>query len=421
MSSTLETPFSPTTNELISEHSFIITIWVATSVCILTGCLRFTIRLTCFRYLFAEDYLMLAALAILISFAAVLQRSISDIYLIQHVENQLAIPGPDFQDRLASGLRGDGTVLILGTIGIWAVKLNFLLFFRRFGRQIRTYMVFWWIAFVIIVASGAVHIGVIPYDCQFGSLNHIVYDCSLTSNVSNIYMRYKASISVDVLSDATIICFPVVIVWKTKINLRQKLVLTAVFFLVGLTIAVTIIRGSIFGGVYKDAGDADAKVIDTSWVIFWLFIEYIVSFIIACIISFRSLWINIIEKSKGREIELSKQRRVIMARQDDKQRGKGLKAKWQRFQDSVVNTLGDLEGTTFEDNSMRIRFQPPSPRLTIDFSQWGNSTSPDVNAGSDTHQNLDAGIDLPERPRTIETDLAELLESGQARHMGVAA
>ena len=71
-------------------------------------------------------------------------------------------------------------------------------------------------------------------------------------------------------------CFPIAILWRAGITLRQKLILSSVFCLVGFTIAVTIIRGSIFGGVYKDVDQVDRRVIDTIWVLFWFVIEYIV-------------------------------------------------------------------------------------------------------------------------------------------------
>lgn len=42
------------------------------------------------------------------------------------------------------------------------------------------------------------------------------------------------------------------------------------------TIAVTIVRGSIFFGVYKSGEDASRKGLDPSWMVFWFFIELIV-------------------------------------------------------------------------------------------------------------------------------------------------
>lgn len=57
-------------------------------------------------------------------------------------------------------------------------------------------------------------------------------------------------------------------------SLGQKLLLTSVFLLVAFNIAVTIVRGSIFGGVYKQVNKNDRQVLDTSWAIFWYYIEF---------------------------------------------------------------------------------------------------------------------------------------------------
>ncbi|KAK7752337.1 hypothetical protein SLS62_005673 [Diatrype stigma] len=193
----------------------------------------------------------IGSMAILISVAAVLQRFLGDIYLMMHVENGQAIPGPDFPVRMAAGLRADGVVLILDTVGIWLIKLNFLVFFYRLGHQIKAYLIAWWISLVVVISCLAVLLGVIPYSCSFGTLEHIVVECASESSVKYIYTAYRVSISIDVLSDA--------ITWKTKINLRQKLILTSVFLLIVFNIAFTIVRGSIFGDLYGTEQNADHK------------------------------------------------------------------------------------------------------------------------------------------------------------------
>lgn len=145
---------------------------------------------------------MIIASAILISIAAVLQCFIGDLYLMIHVQNQLVVPGPDFPDRLVTALRIDGIALMLSMIGIWTIKFNFLLFFRRFGRQIRNYMIVWWVAFALVLCCGIVNIGVIPYGCVFGQLSYLTGYCATQSSVGHIYASYKASVAIDVFSDA---------------------------------------------------------------------------------------------------------------------------------------------------------------------------------------------------------------------------
>lgn len=81
---------------------------------------------------------------------------------------------------------------------------------------------------------------------------------------------------VALLINNIVIVFPILILWNTKIALRQKLVLSSIFSLVVFTVTVTIIRGSIFGDVYKSAEEANHKGLDPSWMVFWFFIELIV-------------------------------------------------------------------------------------------------------------------------------------------------
>ncbi|KAI1080921.1 hypothetical protein F5B20DRAFT_579738 [Whalleya microplaca] len=365
----LGTSLYQTTEELVSESAFRVVLWFGVGLCTTACGIRFGIRFACFRRLLIEDYLMLLALLILIAIASVLQRYVGDIYYMIHVQNQIQLPGPDFEQSLLAGLRADGIVLVTGAIGIYTIKLNFLFFFYRLGHQIKAYRIAWRIALFIILGSAAVNLGVIPYSCSFGNIIQITVDCATESSVSHTYTVYKLTVALDVICDAIIVGFPVAITWRTKMTLRQKFVLTSVFLLVGFTIAVTVVRGSIFGGVYKDVQKADRKVFDTAWVLFWLFIEYIVSLLIACVISFRSLWVNRKQKEKNQLIEIEKQRRIIMARRA----AKPPRSKWQIFHRSVLDTLAELEGTTLErDSSMMIQLEPPSGTMTVDFSRWGN-------------------------------------------------
>ncbi|KAK7995128.1 hypothetical protein PG990_013901 [Apiospora arundinis] len=352
-----------------------IVIWVGTGVCIVVCFLRLSIRLLTFRRLFAEDYLTLFSLTVLVALAAVVQHFLGDIYLVLLVQNQQVVPGQDFPDRLTSAMRGDGAALLLDKTGIWAIKLSFLAFFRRFGAKVRSYMITWWVACGLVVACGAVYFIIFPYSCEFGSFIHITTTCATRENIASIYRKYKANIALDVISDTIIMCFPIFIAWRTKISMRQKLILTAVFLLVGFTIAVTIVRGSIFGGVYKSLEEADGQVINMAWLLFWFIIQYFVSFIIACLISFRSLWMSRKEKASSQRYELEKRQRAAeenSAKANSKNKRRN--SPWSRLQDSVLRTLVDLEGRDLEDDSyLLLKHQPPSGKLAVDFSDWGRA------------------------------------------------
>lgn len=70
--------------------------------------------------------------------------------------------------------------------------------------------------------------------------------------------------------------FPISILWNIKISLRQKFVLSGIFSLVILTIAIAVVRGSAFSGVYKSADEAGRKGLDPSWMAFWFYVELVV-------------------------------------------------------------------------------------------------------------------------------------------------
>ncbi|KAK8078828.1 hypothetical protein PG994_002635 [Apiospora phragmitis] len=185
------------TDLFVSETAFKVVVWLTTAICIVVSILRFTIRFLTFHRLFIEDYFMIFSVLVLVTLAAVLQHFLRYIYLILEAPNEVAFP-----DRLVLDEPGLRTALILNTVGIWAIKLNFLAFFRRFGIQIRSYMVSWWVASFLVVACGAVQVGVIlAIGTEFDNL------ALITENLIYVYNIYKASIVLDIFSDAISMSF----------------------------------------------------------------------------------------------------------------------------------------------------------------------------------------------------------------------
>ncbi|KAK3942849.1 hypothetical protein QBC46DRAFT_423853 [Diplogelasinospora grovesii] len=396
--------------EVISENAFYGVLWLGVGLCAISFCLRSYVRFIYFRMLLVDDYLMLTALILLIAIASVLQVWLQDIYLMIRVQNGLAIPGADFFDRMSSGLRADGIAILLFIIGVWIIKLNFLLFFYRLGHQITQYLIFWWVALVIVVGCGAAGVGVIPYDCMFGDIMHIITQCSSESSVGHIYDVYKASVVVDVCSDAIIICFPIIILWNTRISIKQKLILSSVFCLVSFTIAVTIIRGSIFGGLYKSLDQVDRKVFDTTWVLFWFFIQYIVSFIVACLVSFRSLWARRREQRSRDEFDKQRLADHRSPGQTPSAQSGSLKAKLKKIQDTLLDTFNDFDDETLKSRDEFIKLRPPQARMTIDFSQG-------VYPWSSTHTTSKTQVESQETTRA-DTESVQSLNPAHLRDAG---
>jgi hypothetical protein len=69
-----------------------------------------------------------------------------------------------------------------------------------------------------------------------------------------------------------VLCLPIVILWKVRLNLRKKLILAGIFSLTLFTVAVTIIRGTIHTGKVATDGSQTQNI---AWAWFWLSIEFI--------------------------------------------------------------------------------------------------------------------------------------------------
>ena len=144
---------------------------------------------------------MLLALGMLLSTASLGQAYLSNLYVLMAVSKSEIVPGPNFYKEAQQGLRGYGSAVILSWLGIWAIKLNFLLFFKRLGAQITAYTISWWIVLFATIACGAASLGLMQYDCMFGPINDIINTCARHDSLKQTSSFFKGSCIVDVVSD----------------------------------------------------------------------------------------------------------------------------------------------------------------------------------------------------------------------------
>lgn len=85
--------------------------------------------------------------------------------------------------------------------GIWAVKVNFLMFFYRLTGKIRLYLISWWMVTVVIVACYVSILGVIPWKCTFGTFAHMTGVCASSSGIKQETIDTKVGVALDVFSD----------------------------------------------------------------------------------------------------------------------------------------------------------------------------------------------------------------------------
>lgn len=131
----------------LGKATFLGLTWTLFTLCIIFFAIRLYIRWICFRRLFLEDYLMVAAVVLLTAIEALSQTYSDDIYNLMGWVNQ-TYTAPDllvFATNTESMLESCGSAIILFIVGFYTIKVNFLLFFYRMGnRLLRIYRIVWW-------------------------------------------------------------------------------------------------------------------------------------------------------------------------------------------------------------------------------------------------------------------------------------
>ncbi|KAI0886560.1 uncharacterized protein GGS22DRAFT_158159 [Annulohypoxylon maeteangense] len=355
-----------TTPPLISHVAFHAIIWTGVSLCILAFSGRVAIRVICFRRLFLEDYVMLVSLIILIATAVIIQTLVPYSYNISQLRSGFtSVPSAQFLEDAAKGLHGHVALMVMGYVGIWLIKFSFLTFLFRLGDKVTKYRVFWWIVLVFNIAAGVTEIGIIPYQCLLSPVERIVVVC--TTRDKRIFSNLNSIVSclLDALGDVMIICFPVYVLWNVRIDVRKKIILTALFSLVVFTVLVTIVRGSVFGGAYIPIDQPEIHPVNVAWIWFWFSIEYIISFIVACLISFRCLFTQIESDIALREARAPdwNHQAIPVYRPEPT----GFREKVKIFRKSVHDTLMTLEGFTRVDSEVFVLQTSPDGTLTLNF------------------------------------------------------
>ncbi|KAI0969622.1 hypothetical protein F4678DRAFT_463408 [Xylaria arbuscula] len=336
-------------------------IWTGFALCVIAFSSRISIRAICFRRLFVEDYLMLTALLVLLVTTTLGQLYLRYVYDLIDVSNGVS-PSPNFPSELSKGLRSFAVFMVLNYVGVWLIKLNFLLFFRRLGNHVDKYRYFWWLVVLLNLAAVAACIGLIQYQCVSAPTEFILAHCGGATTIT----RTKISASLDAITDGLIIAFPLWVLWGCKLSIHKKLALSGLFGLVALTILVTIVRGSILGGVYQSVSEHNMKELNIAWVWLWFNIEFIVAFIVGCLVSFRALFQR--NGSSLQDTDLQERRRKAALRARSKS-GEGPHARLRRLQEQLTTTFMLWEATMIDGEGHFNLPCPEAGEMSLNFER----------------------------------------------------
>ena len=85
--------------------------------------------------------------------------------MIFDVAAGLETPKADFLVRLRRFLAAEALATLLYGFGLWSIKLAFLLFFKRLGRNVVHHNIIWWSVLTWNVIALAIWLGVTEWRC----------------------------------------------------------------------------------------------------------------------------------------------------------------------------------------------------------------------------------------------------------------
>ncbi|KAK3986412.1 hypothetical protein QBC44DRAFT_402771, partial [Cladorrhinum sp. PSN332] len=321
-------------------------IWVGTALSIISCGLRAYIRIRLFRRLFLDDWLMLFALLMVIATATIQQPTMKLVYELLRVLNEVQEPSPTFLHDATIGARAYGVTALFYTLGVYSVKLSFLVFFYRLGSRITLYLVIWWGVVLITIGFCAASIGIVNYNCEFAPFDMIMQNCTKPESLVATFEMFKVSVAMDLVTDALIILFPMLIIWRVRVSIWKKIILGGVFGLVVFTIVVTSFRSSVFNSEIGDMRDVGIHINNLAWSWFWHHVQLSVSIIIACLVSFRALFCPPSDRTSEREAarEYYQRRRQLRNRASNTvEIPGGVTGRFRQFHDTILENFRDLE------------------------------------------------------------------------------
>jgi len=268
----------------VAQPVFIGILWTCTSLSLCFLIFRLFVRIKAFGKLLSDDYFVIVAWILLVAYSALWQKHAPTMYDQYAITSGKLMPYIEFIKKDEDFLHAIVPLTILFYSCLWSVKLGFLFFFKRIGYEIRIHKIWWWCVLFVTLTAYIGCISDINYKCSLKSIFYIQANCQSLKTIHWNNRTFYANCALDVLSDLCILSIPIMMLWKVRIPLKKKLALFAIFSAIIVVVVVSIIRVTIVNSV-------DTNV-DISWLYLWSNIEMGTSIIIACVASFRQLFVQ---------------------------------------------------------------------------------------------------------------------------------
>lgn len=154
--------------------------WGGTIIAALFYAFRLLVRYKIFGRLQVDDALVFFAWVLLLTNTVLWQVGKKAMYEnIAVSSGQLFPPPVNFAHNSEQYLRRSVAVIIFFYTSLWAIKLSFMIFFKRLGQNVRHQNVVWWTVLAITAASYFACLGDINYKCLVSSFSYLSGKCRI--------------------------------------------------------------------------------------------------------------------------------------------------------------------------------------------------------------------------------------------------
>ncbi|KAH9909907.1 hypothetical protein F4778DRAFT_775815 [Xylariomycetidae sp. FL2044] len=262
---------------IISRTTLLGVLWFGAAFTLLTVAARLAIRLKILGQLKADDYLVIAAYSLYLSYAILWTVLSDNLYLALDSFGGIDLTRiMSILNSAASALHGTLASYVVLWTCLWLIKVSFMIFFYPMGRHMKSQRILWRGVLAFIVVSYFVCIGVLDYRCLASTGIRVISTCTRQDIIDFEYISARVTVTLDIVSDAAIVLVSGNVVWKVQLPLKKKLALAGICSLTVFMIVVEIVRIT---------GPADQ-----TWLLLWSGIEMMIAIVVACSASFRSLY-----------------------------------------------------------------------------------------------------------------------------------
>ncbi|KAJ5799448.1 uncharacterized protein N7518_001516 [Penicillium psychrosexuale] len=268
----------------VPEAVFLGVLWALTGTSFIFVVFRIYAQVTSFRRLFLDDFLVVLAWVIILTAAVIWQVEGKVLYELYAVSAGTEAFNLEFLPRYNKFMRFNAPFEILFYSALWCVKFSFMALFYRISAKVKLLRIWW---FVVLFCTASVYIASvadIEYKCSFGGLEYIITECPQPNHVHYENRMFWANCAGDIITDLMILSIPFLVLWRTRISLRKKLILLSIFSATIFIMVTAVIRVAV-----EMTYDRQMNI---DWLCFWSFVEVDVAIIVSCVASLRQLFVT---------------------------------------------------------------------------------------------------------------------------------